>query len=131
VQRVRELPEDKINGTHYNEEDMRRRIKAYREANNSQVAEPAVQDFFKQQGIKFFKEDMLTRTRDALNSFKIYIERNEKPFNFMVYDADEEEVRRKEYEVAQAAIALQRVAQRKQEENLERIIKKQKEQQTK
>mmetsp|Transcript_36652 Transcript_36652/g.44832 ORF Transcript_36652/g.44832 Transcript_36652/m.44832 type:complete len:111 (+) Transcript_36652:1917-2249(+) len=110
---------------------MRRRIKAYREANNSQVAEPAVQDFFKQQGIKFFKEDMLTRTRDALNSFKIYIERNEKPFNFMVYDADEEEVRRKEYEVAQAAIALQRVAQRKQEENLERIIKKQKEQQTK
>lgn len=131
VQRVRELPEDKINGTHYNEEDMRRRIKAYREANNSQVAEPAVQDFFKQQGIKFFKEDMLTRTRDALNSFKIYIERNEKPFNFMVYDADEEEVRRKEYEVAQAAIALQRVAQRKQEENLEKIIKKQKEQQTK
>jgi hypothetical protein len=49
----------------------------------------------------------------------------------MVYDADEEEVRRKEYEVAQAAIALQRVAQRKQEENLEKIIKKQKEQQTK
>ena len=75
IQRVRELPEDRISGTHYNEQDMRRRIKAYRTANNSIVAEPAVQDFFKQKGIKFFKEDMMTRTRDALNSFKIYIER--------------------------------------------------------
>ena len=75
IARVRELPEDKINGTHYNEDDMRRRIKDYRLANNSQVAEPAVQDFFKMQGIKFFKENMNTRTKDALNSFKIYIER--------------------------------------------------------
>ena len=72
---MRELPEDRIDGTHYNEDDMRRRIKAYRVANNSQVAEPAVQDFFQKQGIKFFKEDMMTRSKDALNSFKIYIER--------------------------------------------------------
>ena len=56
---------------------------------------------------------------------------NEKPFNFMTYDQDEEEQRRKEYEVAQAAIALAKVAQNKQEEQLEKIIKKQKEQQTK
>ena len=49
----------------------------------------------------------------------------------MTYDQDEEEQRRKEYEVAQAAIALAKVAQNKQEEQLEKIIKKQKEQQTK
>ena len=49
----------------------------------------------------------------------------------MTYDEDEEVVRRKEYEIAQAAIALQKVAKKKQEENLERIIKRQKEQQTK
>ena len=75
IDRVRELPEDRIAGTHYKEADMRRRIKEYRVANNSTVAEPAVQDFFREQGIKFFKEDILTRTRDALNSFKIYVER--------------------------------------------------------
>ena len=75
IQRVRELPEDRIAGTHYNEARMRQRIKDYRIANNSQVAEPAVQDFFQERGIKFFKEDMLTRPKDALNSFKIYIER--------------------------------------------------------
>jgi len=54
---------------------MERRIKAYRLANNSEVAEPAVQDFFKTQGIQFYKESIQTRTRDALNGFKIYIER--------------------------------------------------------
>lgn len=75
IQRVRELPEDRIAGTHYNEERMRERIKAYRVANNSTVAEPSVQDFFQQRGIKFFREDMMTRPKDALNSFKIYIER--------------------------------------------------------
>lgn len=100
-------------------------------ANNSEVAEPAVQDFFQQQGIKFFKESILTRAKDALNGFKIYIERNEKPFNYMTFDDDEEQTRRKEYEIAQAAIALQLVGAKKQEENLEKIIKKQKEAQTK
>ena len=54
---------------------MKRRIKAYRLANNSEVAEPAVQDFFTQQGIKSFSEGITTRTKDALNAFKIYIER--------------------------------------------------------
>jgi len=39
------------------------------------VAEPAVQDFFREQGIKFFREKITTRTEDALNAFKIYIER--------------------------------------------------------
>lgn len=83
IKRVRELPEDRISGTHYNEADMRRRIKDYRTANNSKVAEPAVQDFFREQGVRFFREDNLkTRTKDALNSFKIYIERVSKVFKY-------------------------------------------------
>lgn len=49
----------------------------------------------------------------------------------MTYDEDEEEKRRAEYETVQAAIAIQKIAQGKQEENLEKIIKKQKESQTK
>ena len=44
-------------------------------ANNSEVAEPSVQDFFKQQGIKFYSENIKTILKDALNGFKIYIER--------------------------------------------------------
>ena len=47
MNRVRELPEAKIDGTHYNNADMIRRLKIYRAANNSQIAEPSVQEFFK------------------------------------------------------------------------------------
>ena len=47
IKRVRELPEDKVTGTHYTKDDMVRRLKTYRTANNSVVAEPSVQDFFK------------------------------------------------------------------------------------
>ena len=75
ISRVRELPEDQIAGTQYNMVDMKRRIKLYRLANNSEVAEPSVQDFFKQQGIKFYNEGIKTIVKDALNGFKIYIER--------------------------------------------------------
>lgn len=72
---MRELPEDQIAGTQYNMADMMRRIKAYRKANNSEVAEPAVQDFFREQGIKFYKENIHTRVKDAMNGLQIYIER--------------------------------------------------------
>ncbi len=64
---------------------MQRRLKAYRLANNSKVAEPAVQAFFKAEGISFYKESIQTRTRDALNGFKIYIERVSKYFISNVY----------------------------------------------
>ena len=47
TRRVRDLPESKILGTHYTSKDMERRMKAYRLANNSIIAEPSVQDFFK------------------------------------------------------------------------------------
>jgi len=49
----------------------------------------------------------------------------------MTFDEDEETKRRADYEISQAALAIQKVAQAKQEENLEKIIKKQKEAQTK
>lgn len=42
MKRIRDLPEEKITSTHYNYEDMTRRLKLYRTANNSEVAEPSV-----------------------------------------------------------------------------------------
>lgn len=75
MQRVRDLPEVEIVGTHYNASDMTRRLKIYRTANNSQVAEPSVQDFFAHWGVKTFNEQVTTPTQMALSAFKIYIER--------------------------------------------------------
>ena len=46
IQRVKDLPEASVDGTHYNYNDMVRRLKAYRMANNSQMAEPSIQQFF-------------------------------------------------------------------------------------
>lgn len=42
IERVKNLPEKQIQGTHYNGSDMIRRLKAYRTSNNSEVAEPSV-----------------------------------------------------------------------------------------
>ena len=75
INRVRELPEDKITGTHYTKDDMLRRLKAYRTANNSVVAEPSVQDFYKKWGIGLYHECIKTPQTTALGGFKIYIER--------------------------------------------------------
>lgn len=75
IKLVRGLPETQIANSHYNAEDMQRRLVAYRKANNSEVADPSVQDFFKQNGLSIFKESVQTEAEEALNAFKIYIER--------------------------------------------------------
>ena len=54
---------------------MQRRLEAYRNANNSKVAEPSVQQFFKGEGISLFEIGCDTLADFVLNAFKIYIER--------------------------------------------------------
>lgn len=46
IDRVKNLKESQLEGTHYNHADMVRRLKAYRLANNSAIAEPSVQTCF-------------------------------------------------------------------------------------
>lgn len=75
IKRVKNQPEHVIKGTHYTNEDMARRLKAYRTANNSTVAEFSVSDFFKQQGISLFSMECTSATEMALDAFKIYVER--------------------------------------------------------
>ena len=75
INRVKQLPEDSINGTHYNNADMIRRLKQYRTANNSTIAEPSVQDFFIQKGLQIFTIESDLPSDKVLASLKIYIER--------------------------------------------------------
>lgn len=51
IDRIKELPESEIAGTHYNMKDMKRRLDQYRKINESQVAEPSVHQFFKEHGV--------------------------------------------------------------------------------
>jgi len=131
TKRVKHLPESAIKGTHYTAQDMQRRLKAYRTANNSQVAEYSVSDFFEQQGISLFKKSCTTETNKALDAFKIYIERNEKPFNFMTYDEVAENKRNMEFLMGQMLKENKMVERHKQEEVVEQVLKKQKEAATK
>ena len=75
LNRVRDLPESAVQKTTYNSLEMARRLKTYRTANNSEVAEPSVQDFFGRNGVKVFNESTTTPIQIALAAFKIYIER--------------------------------------------------------
>ena len=75
IERIRALPERSLVGTHYNYEDMCRRLKAYRIANNSKVAEPSVSDFFAENNVQVFSEDCVQPQDKVVSSFKIYIER--------------------------------------------------------
>ena len=47
INRIKNLPETSIAGTHNNEADLLRRLKKYRIENNSEVAELSVSDYFK------------------------------------------------------------------------------------
>lgn len=134
MKRVSEgLTEQQAFGTHYNAVDMARRLKAYRKANNSTIAEPALAAFFQEQGIELHWERDCTKTltAQALRSFKIYIERFERPFNYMTFDEEEEQ----RHLTQERAVHNQRIAESRmaseREEIVEREVRRQKEAYTK
>lgn len=128
IDRVCGLSQEEIEGTHYNSKDMARRLKDYRFANNSEVADPSVQDFFKDMcKISLQTVDAVDQSSEhALCSMKIYIERNEKPVNFMTWDDQIEQKRRVTYQDEKAKIEVTKAMKAKQEEIVESVLKKQK-----
>ena len=82
INRVKNLPDDVITGTHNNPKDLARRLKLYRECNESQIAEPSVQQFFKERNTQTFTKDAASSEESLFNGIKIYIERIESPINF-------------------------------------------------
>lgn len=124
MKRVKHLPESKIKGTHYNAMDMTRRLKDYRTANNSEVAEHSVSDFFDQQQMSLFKKECTQPTEKVLDAFKIYIERDEKPFNFMTFDEIAENKRNMHFMMQQMYVENALVDKNKQEEVVESVLKK-------
>ena len=134
LKRIRDnMSEGASFGTHYTSADMLRRVAAYGKANNSKVAEPALRLFFEQQGVKIHEEvDCTGTTSEATQrSFKIYIERFERPFNYMSYDNEIELEHISAERLLQDARTVQLKESFDREEIVEREIRKQKEQYTK
>ena len=130
-QRVRELPEEKVMGTHWNEEGMARRLKTYKDANNSETGEPAVQDFFREHKTEVFTENAESLEGKNMKAFKIYIERLGKPFNYMTFDEEDEAARKRKNEIDEQVKRSEEENKVVREENLERELRKQKESHTK
>ena len=91
--RVKELPQETVEGTHWNDADMDRRLKDYRAVNNSEVEDPALIDFFKKYDIGTFNKGADEEEEQVLEACKIFIERHGRPFNYMTFDEDKEAAR--------------------------------------
>jgi len=130
-QRVKELPEDKVTGTHFTEEGMNKRVKAYRDINNTEAGHPSVFDLFKERGINVFVEEALKNEKPLFESMKIYVERNGKPFNYMTFEHQDEQKRIEEAKQKERDNKSNKDLTKLKEEELEKDLRGQKEQFTK
>lgn len=79
LERLMSLPEKKIKGTHLNEEDTKRRLKKYRENNESKEGDSSLLDFFnKRAKLDLHVEEIgldFEGVGKIIEASKIYIER--------------------------------------------------------
>lgn len=79
LQRLMNLPEKQIKGTHLNEDDTKRRLKKYREANESEQGDSSLLDFFEKRAkLDIYVEEIgldFDGIGKIIEASKIYIER--------------------------------------------------------
>jgi adenylate kinase len=129
--RVKELPESKIEGTHWNNKDLDRRNKQYNLVNNSPIGDPSLADFFAKWEVGLMKDNCMHEENKLTESFKIFIERNGKPNNYMTFDQESENKRIAKVEEQSKARNITEAERVEREEYVERQWRKQKEEYTK
>ena len=92
-QRVKELPEETVSGTHWNDEGMTRRLKGYRESNENEEGAPSVKEFFESQQLNVLVEDAENEEEKNLEAYKVFVEKEGKPYNYMTGDQENEKER--------------------------------------
>ena len=117
IEKVKELPEEMIHGTHHNLKDMQRRLKEYRELNNNPTGIPSVTTFFEENSVDVLS--MHCNDKNCLEAEKIYVERYGKPNNYQVHDGIAEEKRIKELEKIRESHENRRFMELKKHEELE------------
>ena len=127
LDRVKNLPEDIVAGTHYNMKDTKRRCLAYENFNQSKIAEPSVHDFFREHTLQIFPKNCALGVTEVMNSFKIYIERIETPNNFQYHDETVETKRRIMVDLNHEIAAKMKALRAVMEEGVESQLKAQKE----
>lgn len=130
-QKIKELPEVSLESTHWNSDDLIRRTKEYNAANNSPIGDPSTADFFRQWSINVFTQNCAEDDMKLMNSFKIFIERNGAPFNYMTFDEIDEKTRIAATEAQAKEKMLRNADMAEREEHVEKQWRKQKEEYTK
>jgi len=86
--RIKELPEEKVVGTHWTEDGMNRRIGGYKKNNFSDNGAPVLETFFKENGIQILKLDVdALQTDDVFKSVKIFLEKQGKFENYQNFES--------------------------------------------
>lgn len=106
---------------------MKRRLTAYREANESQIAEPSISEFFKNNEVAVFPKDSAESYETAWSTLKIFIEREGKPVNFVFGEESEEAKRRILVEMEEMHKKETERVRMLMEQGIEMELKKQKE----
>lgn len=74
--RVKALPEEKVAGTHYNEEGMTRRLAAFNKVNVSEGGSSVLSTFFDEHEIEILRLKVEGMSEaDIFNAIKIFVER--------------------------------------------------------
>ena len=82
-----------MTGTHFTDADMERRLKIYKEKNQSTVGDPSISTFFQQYNIPVFIQSGTQPEEELLNAMKIFIEQSGKPKNYMTFEEEAEKAR--------------------------------------
>ena len=90
------MTEDKLSNSHYNEEDMNRRLLRYHTRNESIKGDLNLKDFFEMNGVESQVLDCRSSEEELINRMKIIFERNGQLNNYMVQDKKDLEVESKE-----------------------------------
>ena len=84
--RAKSMPEQLVAGTHYNDEGMKRRLQAYRDASVPDKQSLPMQEFFISHKIDMHDIDSSLEEAVNLENIMKYIERSGKPFRYAVQD---------------------------------------------
>jgi adenylate kinase len=96
--RVKNMPENLLHNTHYNEEGMVRRLHAYRNLNESTKGDLSLSDFFYKNKIEITSLDCKINEDEMVNRSKIFLERNGPITNFQRFDEIDEKINKESFE---------------------------------
>ena len=118
IQRLQTLPEKNLTNTHFNETDMTRRLKIYRETNNTEKGKPIMLNFFEENKIEVLNVNLENLDPKAhFDKMQAFIERKGKFKNYQIHEIIEEKKRVELQEVLhRQKIEKQKVLNQKMEE---------------